>query len=91
LTATGVSNPRSFDLNMDNVFGNNVRVEITAPPSKQIEVASATMPQTGPGTSIMIIFVIGAMIFFFYLRNRQLVAEIRILRNEYQGDVSNVS
>lgn len=91
LTATGVSNPRSFDLKMDNVFGNNVRVEITAPPSKQIEVASATMPHTGPGTSILIIFVIGAMIFFFYLRNRQLVAEIRILRNEYQGDVSHVS
>lgn len=90
VTATGVSNPRSFDLKMDNVFGNPVSVDIVAPPSKQIEVASATMPETGPGTSIMIIVIVGAMIFFFYLRNRQLVAEIRILRNEYQGDASHV-
>jgi hypothetical protein len=91
LTATGISNPRSFDLNMDNVFGNPVRVPVEAPPSKQIETASATMPQTGPGTSIMIMLFIGGMIFFFYLRNRQLVAEIKILRNEYHGEASHVS
>lgn len=91
VTATGISNPRSFDLNMDNVFGNAVRVPVEAPPSKQIEIASAIMPQTGPGTSIMIMLFIGGMIFFFYLRNRQLVAEIKILRNEYHGEASHVS
>ena len=91
VTATGISNPRSFDLNMDNVFGNAVRVPVEAPPSKQIEIASAIMPQTGPGTSIMIMLFIGGMIFFFYLRNRQLVVEIKILRNEYHGEASHVS
>lgn len=87
----GVSNTRSYDLKMENVFGNAVVVAIAPPTCKQIETASQTMPQTGPGTSIMIILVIAGMIFFFYLRNRQLVAEIKLLRTEYQGDASHVS
>lgn len=85
------SHPRSYDLKMDNVYGNPVSVDIVPPPSKQIEVAAQTMPETGPGESIALMIFIGGIVFFFYLRNRQLVTEIKLLRNEYQGDATHVS
>jgi PKD repeat protein len=90
VTTTGISNPRSFDLKMENVFGTSVTVDVVPPPSKVIEVASQTMPETGPGESILLMFIVGGMVFFFYLRNRQLVTEIKLLRNEYQGDATHV-
>jgi len=80
-----ISDPESYDLKMDNVYGNLVSVNLAAPVEKQIEVASAELPHTGPGTNTLIVILAVAGIAYFYFRNRQLVTEIGMLRGDHHG------
>jgi hypothetical protein len=84
-TPVGVSDPFSYDLRMDNVYGTAVKVTLEPPFSKQVEGASTELPQTGSGSTSIIVMLFAVMALFFYFRNRQLVTEVRILRNEYHG------
>ncbi|MBW4061435.1 PKD domain-containing protein [Candidatus Saccharibacteria bacterium] len=84
-TPAGLSDPFSFDLRMDNVYGNAVQVHVTPPLPKQIETAAAQLPATGAGTATTIVLVFSALAIFFYFRNRQLAAEIKLIRHDYQG------
>ncbi|HUC21010.1 MAG TPA: isopeptide-forming domain-containing fimbrial protein [Candidatus Polarisedimenticolaceae bacterium] len=80
-----ISDPKSFDLKMDNVYGNVVTVSLTIPVQKQIEAASTTLPQTGAGTTTLIVMTLVAAIGYFYFRNRQLLTEVAMLRNDHHG------
>ncbi|HVE80977.1 MAG TPA: hypothetical protein VNA68_02445 [Candidatus Dormibacteraeota bacterium] len=84
-TPASSSDPQSFDLIMDNIYGNAVSVKLEPPTTaKQVETASAQLPQTGPiGNTIAFAFI--ALAVYFYFRNRQLVHEVAILRHDYQG------
>lgn len=81
-TAQSLSDPTSFDLHLDNVYGNLVRVNVTTPP-KQIEQTAAPLPDTGAGNSLIVVSVILALLVFFYTRNRQLIREVQILRLDH--------
>lgn len=76
------TDPTSFDLRMDNVYGNAVLINLPPPPSKQIELASAELPQTGIGLNATLVFVFVGLCVYFYSRNRQLITEVNILRAE---------
>ena len=84
-TPIGASDKYSFDLRIDNVYGNQVQISILPPAPKQFELASAQLPVTGGPSSTLLVLVIAGLSLFFYLRNRQLLKEVRILRNDYQG------
>lgn len=84
-TPTGVSDKYSYDLNMDNVYGNAVRVAIQPPTAKLVESASASLPQTGAATSTLIVLGVCLFTLYFYFRNRQLAREIRLLRHDFTG------
>jgi hypothetical protein len=84
-TPVGVSDKYSYDLQMDNVYGNAVSIAISPPLPKQIEAASASLPDTGASTGTTIVLAVCALTLFFYLRNRQLMSEIKLLRGEYHG------
>jgi hypothetical protein len=84
-TPVGVSDKYSYDLRMDNVYGNAVSIAVSPPAPKQIEAAAASLPDTGATTSSLIVLVVCALSLFFYLRNRQLIAEIKMLRGDFQG------
>ncbi len=87
-TPVGVSDKYSFDLRMDNVYGDStVQVSITPPPAKQIETISKQMPDTGAASSTIIVLLFTGLALFFFFRNRQLLTEIKVLRNEYHGGV----
>lgn len=76
---TGVSDPQSFDLHMDNVFfANAVRVSVPTPPVKSIEEATRTLPQTGAGVVNAIVALVAAVASFLYLRARLLGKELAI-------------
>ncbi len=81
-TPVGVSDPASYDLTMNNVYGNAVNVAVQPPIPKQIEAASTQLPDTGAASSTLIVLIVAALTLFFYLRNRQLITEIRLLRGE---------
>jgi uncharacterized repeat protein (TIGR01451 family) len=82
-TPTSTSDPGQYDSKMTNVYGNTVTIELPMPPSKQIEVITTTLPNTGPGTSLMIGFAITAVIAYFFARSRLFATELDIVRHEY--------
>lgn len=86
-TPVGISDKFSFDLRLDNVYGNDVRINLAPPPPKQVESAATSLPATGGGTSTFIVLIVSALVLFFYFRNRQLMTEINLLRNEYQRGI----
>lgn len=84
-TPVGVSDKYSYDLHLDNVYGDAIRISLQPPLAKQVEAASTNLPDTGAGTATLIVLVVSALTLFFYFRNRQLIAEIKLLRGEFQG------
>jgi len=84
-TPVGVSDKYSYDLRLDNVYGDAIRISLEKPLAKQVEAASTNLPDTGSGTSSLIVLVVSALTLYFYFRNRQLATEVRLLRGEFQG------
>lgn len=85
-TAQGVSDPTSFDLKMDNVYGNGITIPVAAPIIKATaEQTSQNLPQTGAGTDALVVLCFAALVMYFWARNRQLMTEVKILRADYQG------
>jgi len=84
-TPAGLSDKLSFDLRMDNVFGDTIHIAVTPPPAKQIETAAAALPDTGAGTSATVVILFAAFVIYFYARNKQLMTELKVLRGDYQG------
>lgn len=87
-TNVGISNHGSFDLKMDNVYGDAVRINLTPPLAKQVEAATTSLPDTGAPVGTIIILVVSGLTLFFYFRNRQLITEIKLLRGDLQGGTS---
>jgi hypothetical protein len=84
-TPVGRSDKFSYDLRMDNIYGNEVHINLEVPLAKQVEGASTNLPDTGASTATLIVLTVSALTLFFYFRNRQLMSEIRLLRGQYQG------
>jgi uncharacterized repeat protein (TIGR01451 family) len=78
----GKDDPNHFDLIMTNVYGNTVNIHVPAAAQKKVETAAATLPNTGPGTSL---FIGGAVIViagYFYGRARLLSKESELALQE---------
>lgn len=81
-TPVSSSDPTRFDLVMTNVFGNTVNINLPGSPGKTVEAAAATLPNTGPGTSLAIgatIMIVGG---YFYSRSRLLAKESNLALHE---------
>jgi uncharacterized repeat protein (TIGR01451 family) len=74
-TPTGSSDPGHFDLVMTNVYGNAININLPATPAKTIETTAATLPNTGPGTNLLIATFIVVVAGYFYGRARLLAQE----------------
>lgn len=86
-TATGQSNPASYDCNMAITFGNQLKSPVNCPPVKVLEGVFQTMPPLGTGINIGFGVVLLSVVVFFYLRTRQLKKEIRIIRHNFNSGV----
>jgi uncharacterized repeat protein (TIGR01451 family) len=84
-TPISSSNPGTFDLKMTNVYGNSVDIKLPGNIVKTTEQITATLPNTGPGTSLLIGFVVTTVIFYFFARARLMATELVIAREEYSG------
>jgi hypothetical protein len=84
-TPASTSDPQSYDFKIDNVYGNLVEIPVAVPAAAQIAVASQQLPQTGAGVDGLIVALLAAAIGYFYMRNRQLVSEVEILRGDHYG------
>lgn len=83
VTGVGMSNPSSYDCNINIVFGNNLKTPVDCPPLKGLEGILQNLPSTSAGINIVFAVILLAVIIYFYLRTRQLKAEIRIIRHNF--------
>ncbi len=82
-TPVSASNPGTFDLTMTNVYGNAINIKLPPSVIKTTEQITSTLPNTGPGTSLVIGFIVSAGLVYFFARSRLLVTELDIVRTEY--------
>ena len=84
-TPASASDPGHYDMKMTNVYGNSVSVKLPPPtPAKALEVATVTtLPNTGPGTSVAIAFVITVFAGYFFARSRLMAKELDIVRADF--------
>jgi uncharacterized repeat protein (TIGR01451 family) len=74
-TPVSSSDPAHFDMLMTNVYGNAVNIKLPAAPAKSVELAATKLPNTGPGTTLLIaasLVVVGG---YFYSRASLLARE----------------
>lgn len=82
-TPTSSSDPKHFDGVMTNVYGNVVEIKIPPSVVKNIEIATTTLPNTGPGTSLIIGFSLTTFIAYFFARSRLLANELDVVRADF--------
>lgn len=83
-TPVSASDPDSYDLTMKNVFYQTM-VQIHLPPgvAKTTEQIVTTLPNTGPGTSIAIGFVITTVVAYFFARSKIMADELDIIKTDF--------
>lgn len=81
-TPAGKDDPNHFDLIMTNVYGNTVNIHVPGGSQKAIETTAATLPNTGPGTSLFIGGAVVVMAGYFYGRSRLLAKESELALQE---------
>ncbi len=83
-TARSVSDSQSFDLLMDNVYGNLISIPLPGSLPKSAETVATQLPNTGPGLNLAIAIGLSMLATFFFLRNRQLLMELKLVNQAYK-------
>ncbi|MEK7471654.1 MAG: hypothetical protein AAB624_00200 [Patescibacteria group bacterium] len=87
-TPPSLSDPLSFDFKLRNVFGNEVIVNLDQPIiSTTYQVTTTRIPNTGPGSSILISLMAVTVIGYFFARSRLLAKEVDIIKAEHTAGV----
>ena len=84
-TPRGTSDPSSYDCRMENVFGNDVIINVNCPPPKVIEHVVPELPKTGPTENMIFAGLVLSIVTFFYFRSKQLGTEVRLIRRDLNG------
>jgi len=77
-TPVSTSDGGHFDLTMTNVYGNTVNITVPGSVTKTVETAAATLPNTGPGTSLFFGIATVMLAGYFFSRARLLATETSI-------------
>ncbi len=73
----------SFDCQLSNKFGNQLNIPVDCPLPKDAEYITERLPNTGPGTSLVIGFTVTTIIAYFFARSRLLVKELELIRTDF--------
>jgi uncharacterized repeat protein (TIGR01451 family) len=69
-----------YDCTITNVYGNQVSMTVSCPVVKSISTAAGTLPNTGPGTSVMIGGTIAVIGGYLLARSRLMAKELEVVR-----------
>lgn len=69
----------NFDCKISNEYGNEITINVSCPLVKGIE----TLPNTGPGSSLMALTGITFIVGYFFSRSRLLAREMDLVRIDY--------
>lgn len=82
-TPASISDPAHYDMVMTNVYGNTVNIKLPPTIIKTAEVVTRTMPNTGPGTALIIGTLCTMFVGYLYARSRLLAKELDIVRADF--------
>jgi hypothetical protein len=82
-TPISTTDSGTFDLKMINTYGNSTTVNLPCPAVLCAQNTAKNLPKTGPGSSLLITFMILCLVAFFYNRNRVLVKELNLIKLEH--------
>ncbi len=82
-TPASPGNPSGFDLVLTNVYGNAINIKLPNTPVKTIEMATTTLPNTGPGEVLAISVTVTVIASYFFARSRLIGKELDLVRAEY--------
>lgn len=82
-TPASATDPNHFDMVMTNVYGNTVDIKLPPSTTKQIEIVATQLPNTGPGTSLIIGFSLTTIVGYFFARSKLLAKELDIIRTDF--------
>jgi hypothetical protein len=82
-TPTSTSDRGHFDMTMTNVYGDTITIKLPPPITKQTEIVTQNLPNTGPGTSLAIGFGVTTIASYFFARSRLMAKELDEVRKEY--------
>ncbi len=81
-TPPGLTDPQHFDLVMTNVFGNAINIKLPPTTPLVIQTTAAQLPNTGPGSSLLVAAAVVIVAGYFYSRARLLQEESTIAVQE---------
>lgn len=84
-TAEGKYITRSYDCTITVSFGTTLSNPVSCPPTKYVELFTHTLPDYSVKHSLLLSFVFLATVIFLYLRARQLLHELYIIRHNHLG------
>ncbi len=88
-TPSPTSNPGSFDCKMTNVYGDTVEINLPCAPEKTVEQINGSLPNTGPGETLAVAFVVTTVAGYFFARSRLMAKELDFVRAEYATSGGN--
>lgn len=87
-TPVAASDNTSFDLKMENAYGNNVTIKLPRSTPKDIELVTKELPNTGPGANLAISTTFIMAVSYFYFRNRLVSKELSLIKQDYTGGMA---
>lgn len=82
-TPASSSDPEHFNMVMTNVYGNAIEIKLPPTITKTTEIVTTQLPNTGPGTSLVIGFTLTTVIAYFFARSRLLAKELDVVRADF--------
>lgn len=82
-TPVSASDPASYDMKLTNVYGNTVNIKLPPNVIKTTEYVTEQLPNTGPGETLAVGFIVLTGAGYFFMRSRLLAKEADIIRKEY--------
>lgn len=82
-TPSSTSDPLSYDMQMVNVYGDTVRIDLPKTPIKTVEQTVTKLPSTGFGTNVVVSTILLMAATYFYFRNRTMVKELSLIKQQF--------
>lgn len=82
-TPTPSGNPGSYDMLLTNVYGNTIEIKVPGSVIKTTEQVAQTLPNTGPGETMVFGGVLVTIVGYFFARSRMMAKEMLIIKEEY--------
>ncbi len=88
-TPISSSNPGTYDCTMTNVFSDTVNVKVKCGVAKTTEQIGTALPNTGPGETLAVSFVVTVVAGYFLARSKLMSKELDLLKVEYTSGGGN--